>query len=184
MSPLSCISYSAISSVNFGLWGMACRVEDTLDCAYFQTWSCVLTKELPRSTPNSSTVQCRRKIASFLDGASYHALELICVQPVCVHQEARCTGYVDLVDNALGDGARQRKQILVYCSDVAGAFDRVSRERLLAKLIAKGIHPKLVKLIGSWLEPRNASVVIGGATSEPFTIKDLVFQGTVLGLQL
>ena len=75
-------------------------------------------------------------------------------------------------------------KILVYCSDVSGAFDRVSSERLLAKLTAKGIHPKMVKLIGSWLEPRSASVVVGGAKSRPFTIKDMVFQGTVLGPQL
>jgi hypothetical protein len=75
-------------------------------------------------------------------------------------------------------------KVLIYCSDVSGAFDRVSRERLLNKLTAKGIHPKLVKLIGSWLEPRRASVVVSGAKSEEFLIKDMVFQGTVLGPQL
>ena len=30
-------------------------------------------------------------------------------------------------------------KVLVYCSDIAGAFDRVSKERLLAKLRAKGL---------------------------------------------
>ena len=30
-------------------------------------------------------------------------------------------------------------KVLVYCSDVSGAFDKVSRERLLDKLAAKGI---------------------------------------------
>ena len=72
----------------------------------------------------------------------------------------------------------------MYCSDVAGAFDRVSSERLLAKLEAKGIHPKLVKVISSWLEPRQASVVVGGRKSKAFLIKDMIFQGTVLGPQL
>ena len=76
------------------------------------------------------------------------------------------------------------RKVLVYCSDVAGAFDRVSAERLLSKLNSKGIHPKFVKLIGSWLEPRQASVVVGGERSKPFLIKDMVFQGTVLGPQL
>ena len=75
-------------------------------------------------------------------------------------------------------------KVLVYCSDVSGAFDRVSKGRLLAKLEAKGIHPKLVKLISSWLEPRQASVVVAGAKSMPFLIKNMVFQGTVLGPQL
>ena len=68
--------------------------------------------------------------------------------------------------------------------DFECTFDRVSRERLLAKLTAKVIHPKLVKLIGSWLEPRRASVVAGGTTSKPFLIKDMAFQGTALGPQL
>ena len=69
-------------------------------------------------------------------------------------------------------------------SNVSGAFDKVSRNRLLCKLRAKGIHPKLVKVIGSWLEPRRASVVLGGETSSSFRIKDMLFQGTVLGPQL
>jgi hypothetical protein len=55
---------------------------------------------------------------------------------------------------------------------------------LLAKLSAKGVHPKLVKLIRSWLQPRQATVVVGGAKSKPFHIKNMVFQGTVLGPQL
>ena len=75
-------------------------------------------------------------------------------------------------------------KVLVYCSDVAGAFDKVSRKRLLAKLAAKGIHPKLVKLLASWLEPRQATVVVAGVKSNPFCIQDMLFQGTVLGPQL
>jgi len=31
-------------------------------------------------------------------------------------------------------------KVLVYCSDVSGAFDKVSRMRLIDKLVAKGIH--------------------------------------------
>ena len=75
-------------------------------------------------------------------------------------------------------------KILVYCSDVSGAFDRVCKNRLMQKIRAQGIHPKLVKLIGSWLEPRDAHVVINGAQSATFQILNMVFQGTVLGPQL
>jgi hypothetical protein len=56
--------------------------------------------------------------------------------------------------------------------------------RLLLKLQAKGIHPKLIKLIGSWLEPRRATVAVGGEKSSPFRIQDMVFQGIVLGPRL
>ena len=76
------------------------------------------------------------------------------------------------------------RKLAIYCSDVAGAFDRVSRERLMFKLEAKGIDPRIIKVIGSWLEPRTASVVVGGAKSDFFSIHDMVYQGTVLGPQL
>ena len=33
------------------------------------------------------------------------------------------------------------KKILLYAADVAGAFDRVLRERLMDKLRARGVHP-------------------------------------------
>jgi hypothetical protein len=54
----------------------------------------------------------------------------------------------------------------------------------MKKLEAEGIHPMLLKLISSWLEPRSASVVVGGTKSEPFRIHNMVYQGTVLGPQL
>ena len=34
------------------------------------------------------------------------------------------------------------------------------------------------------MEPRNASVVVGGKKSSKFVLKDMVFQGTVLGAPL
>jgi len=40
-------------------------------------------------------------------------------------------------------------KVAVYCSDVSGASDKVSMQRLLDKLMSIGIHLKLVKLIGS-----------------------------------
>mgnify|MGYP002173381858 CR=1 FL=1 len=60
----------------------------------------------------------------------------------------------------------------------------MSRLRLLDKLAAVGIHQKLLKIISSWLEPRRATVVVGGGASSPFRIQDMIFQGTVLGPQL
>ena len=78
----------------------------------------------------------------------------------------------------------RNKKVLVYCSDVSAAFDRVCKIRLLSKIKAQGFDVKLVKLISSWLEQRDANVVINGAQSTTFNIKDMVFQGTVLGPQL
>ena len=40
-------------------------------------------------------------------------------------------------------------KVLVYCSDVAGAFDKVAKKRLLDKLTAMGLHKKLIDIISS-----------------------------------
>jgi hypothetical protein len=78
---------------------------------------------------------------------------------------------------ALAKGSK----VAVYCSDVAGAFDRVSKERLCAKLKSKKIHPLVLKVLFSWLRSRRACVVVGGEKSEDFDLADMVFQGTVWG---
>ena len=69
----------------------------------------------------------------------------------------------------------------VYCSDVAGAFDRVDRERLGQKLRVSGLHPKVTDFLMSWSEDRVNTVVIGGAHSPKEILATSVFQGTVLG---
>ena len=78
---------------------------------------------------------------------------------------------------ALGVG----KRVAIYCSDVSGAFDRVSSKILLAKLEAFGVHPDLLRLLRSWLADRSAQVCIDGCLSSKVTLRNMVFQGTVLG---
>jgi hypothetical protein len=69
----------------------------------------------------------------------------------------------------------------VYCSDVAGAFDRVSTTRLLTKLRAKKLRPEILEVLKSWLRQRSAQVVVGGSQSDRFDMSNMVYQGTVLG---
>ena len=69
----------------------------------------------------------------------------------------------------------------VYCSDVAGAFDRVDLERLGQKLRVSGLHPKVMDFIMSCSEDRVSKVVLGGAHSPDEILANSVFQGTVLG---
>ena len=78
---------------------------------------------------------------------------------------------------ALGSG----RKVGVYCSDVSGAFDRVCMARLAAKLKKKGLHPRIVAVLCSWLEARLAKVVVSGSASIDMTLHDMVFQGTVTG---
>ena len=71
------------------------------------------------------------------------------------------------------------RRVALYCSDVSGAFDRVSASRLLEKLRTKGIHWKLLKVIASWIDERTFTVVVDGVSSAPNPLRNSVYQGTV-----
>ena len=73
------------------------------------------------------------------------------------------------------------RKVAVYCSDVAGAFDRVRLERLVTKLKAKKLHPSIIAVLTSWLRQRAARIVFGGSQSDDMWLRDMVFQSTVLG---
>jgi len=75
----------------------------------------------------------------------------------------------------------QKRKIGLYMADVSAAFDRVSVDRLIAKLIARNVPEDLLKVFVSWLRARWAEVVVNGAKSAKMKLQDMVFQGTVWG---
>lgn len=75
----------------------------------------------------------------------------------------------------------QSQILLLYCSDVSGAFDCVPRGRLVQKLRRARIPEPVVEVMSSWLGQRSVQVVVGGATSQSIAMSDMVFQGTVWG---
>ncbi len=75
-------------------------------------------------------------------------------------------------------------KVAIYCSDVSGAFDRVSTSILLRKLAACGLHGDILGVLRSWLRDRPAFVVVAGAKSEEMRLSNMVFQGTVWGSSL
>ena len=72
-------------------------------------------------------------------------------------------------------------KVAIYLSDISGAFDRVSREILVRRLLQAGLTEDMVAFLFDYLAPRKAVVIVQGKESDAFTIKDEVFQGTVLG---
>ena len=78
-------------------------------------------------------------------------------------------------------GFQEKCRFALYMSDVSGAFDRVSADRLLEKLQARKVPDDLLKVFASWLEARRAEVVVCGKRSLQYCLKDMVFQGTVFG---
>jgi len=76
------------------------------------------------------------------------------------------------------------QKVGAYLSDISGAFDRVFKTYLLAKLYAVGVGSKYLNFLDSYLAPRKGKVVVQGAASEMFDLEDSVFQGTCLGPSL
>ena len=75
-------------------------------------------------------------------------------------------------------------KVALYCADVKGAFDRIDAERLLEKLKSLGAPEELLRVLASWLTPRRARVVLEAMKSRELILKNMVFQGTVLGPSL
>jgi hypothetical protein len=69
-------------------------------------------------------------------------------------------------------------------SDISGAFDRVCKEILMAKLQGAGIGGTLLKFLDAYLAPRVGNVFVQGELSLVMIIDNRVFQGTVLGPSL
>ena len=92
-----------------------------------------------------------------------------------------CTDLVLLlISRWLLDFQRKRK-VGVFLSDISGAFDRVDANKLLMKLKRLGVCEVLLHFFADFLSPRGASVVVDGESSVEFVLRDMVFQGTVLG---
>ena len=79
--------------------------------------------------------------------------------------------------SALSSGSR----VLLYCSDVSGAFDRVDVPRLLAKLRGFSVPESVLGVLASWLESRTARVIVQGKQSASVRMENMIYQGTVLG---
>ena len=75
----------------------------------------------------------------------------------------------------------QGKKIGFYLSDIAGAFDRVSRHLLMGKLAQLGLPATFLDFLNSFLLPREGRVRVEDALSDVMLLCDMVFQGRVLG---
>ena len=72
-------------------------------------------------------------------------------------------------------------KIAAYLSDISGAFDRVFKDYLLAKLCFADVSDCFLHFLISYLQSRRTVVVVEGICSDEFEIANQVFQGTVLG---
>ena len=67
----------------------------------------------------------------------------------------------------------------IYLSDISAAFDRVFKHYMLATCRRAGASDCFLTFLSESLAPRRASVIVDGVSSDPFTIEDMVFQGTL-----
>ena len=73
------------------------------------------------------------------------------------------------------------KKIGAYLSDISGAFDRVFKPYLLAKLHRAGVGDEFLAFLSSYLSPRRGQIVVQGTHSDHFEIADSFYQGTMMG---
>ena len=73
------------------------------------------------------------------------------------------------------------KKVGVYLSDISSVFDRVRKSLMMMKAARMGLSAMWLKFIDSYLAGRQAFVADEGVHSEAFTIKDMLFQGIVIG---
>jgi hypothetical protein len=85
--------------------------------------------------------------------------------------------FMDFVTKAVDDG----ESVDIFYLDFAKAFDKVPRQRLIKKLLAKGVDTNIVRWIENWLTGRTQRVCIQGQQSEDCDVDSGVPQGTVLG---
>ncbi|MBM3938034.1 MAG: reverse transcriptase family protein [Sphingomonadales bacterium] len=72
-------------------------------------------------------------------------------------------------------------QVDIFYLDLAKAFDKVPRERLLIKLKAKGVAGKMLDWIRDWLTGRVQQVQVNGEVSDDIPVESGVPQGSILG---
>ncbi|KAI5748173.1 hypothetical protein M8J77_022635 [Diaphorina citri] len=83
----------------------------------------------------------------------------------------------DFVAGALNDG---RGQVDVIYTDILKAFDKLSHDVLLAKLLAFGFHKDFVQFVASYLRGREHRVRFQNTFSEPYYPTSSVIQGSKL----
>ena len=76
---------------------------------------------------------------------------------------------------AFNDGC----EVIVYLSDVSGAFEKADAELLMSKLTSFGLNKRLLAVIRSWLPDRDGYVVVSGEGCRCFNLRDILFQGAV-----
>ena len=91
--------------------------------------------------------------------------------------ETQLIEFVDDISKNLQDG--HQTDILIM--DFAKAFDKVNHSLLIHKLNYYGIDDQTTSWIQNWLEDRQQTVVLDGASSEAVSVDSGVPQGSVLG---
>lgn len=81
------------------------------------------------------------------------------------------------VAKSLGDGC---SQVDIVYTDIMKAYDRLSHEVLLRKLLDFGFHPNIVAFIGTYLRQREHRVIFQNYISEPYYPTSSVIQGSKL----
>ena len=70
------------------------------------------------------------------------------------------------VDDVLDSRGVFWKKVGAFLSDISGAFDKVYKPYLIAKLQAHGVGPDVLNFLDAYLSPRHGQVCVQGKLSE------------------
>lgn len=116
------------------------------------------------------------QLTDFLDGH-----KLICTRQFGFRHGRSTSDLLTLLSKKWNDALDTGLVTLVIALDIAGAFDCVWHQGLVAKLKALGIAGNLLELFSNYLTGRSLTVVVNGQTSSSYCIGASVPQGSVLG---
>ena len=85
--------------------------------------------------------------------------------------------FLEVVTRVVDEG----KNMDIVFLDFAKAFDKVPKERLLAKLTAHGVGGRVQHWVRQWLTERKQRVTLNGEASDLAAVESGVPQGSVLG---
>lgn len=101
-------------------------------------------------------------------------------QFACMPEHGARDALAQLAKTWISMFAKRRKKA-IYGSDVCGAFEKVNSRRLLRKLRSRGVPDTILLVIQSWLFECSARVAVGSKFSRDMKIKNMVYQGTIIG---
>ena len=132
--------------------------------------------ELQRDTPYSASIKSHGTVSGIVGGNLHVSTSERWPEPIRIPARSGSTIRLAYMVLTWLDGFNKRFKFAVYCSDVSGAFDRVSTRKMLNKLRAKGV--RRYGVFRSVARREKGCGNLRRAAGKSNAIKNMIYQGT------